>query len=83
MTKKTIIGVVTVLDDYRAIFDLNKNLYNKICVEFNEFYIINLKNLTIFSKKNFNKKSKIIYKNVKVFEPKIANILFLFLKIKN
>jgi hypothetical protein len=82
MTKKTIIGVVTVLDDYRAIFDLNKNLYNKICVEFNEFYIINLKNLIIFNKKSFNKKSKIVYKNVKVFEPKNSKHFISFFKNK-
>ena len=58
MPKKIIIGIITTFEDYDSLLNLNKKLYDEICYEFGELYIINLKNITIFKKKHTLKKKE-------------------------
>ena len=80
MIKKKIIGILTTSNDCNVIFDINKRVYNELINEFDEIYIINLKNLLYIKKKGHQKKIK--NKNIKYFEPKNKNQFYKFFKKK-
>ena len=82
MPKKIIIGIITTFEDYDSLLNLNKKLYDEICYEFGELYIINLKNITIFKKKHTLKKKKISNRKIKVFEPKDGAAFLSFFRNK-
>ena len=81
MIKKKIIGILTVANDCNIIIDINKRIYNELVDEFDEVYIINLKNLLFIKKKRLIK--KIENKNIKYFEPRNVNQFHKFFKKKN
>ena len=80
MIKKKIIGILTVANDCNIIIDINKRIYNELVEEFDEVYIINLKNLLFIKKKRLIK--KIENKNIKYFEPRNVNQFHKFFKKK-
>jgi hypothetical protein len=82
MSKKKIIGIITTFEDYDSILNLNKKLYDQICLEFGTLYIINLKNITIFEKKTYITKKKILNRKIIVFEPKNIEDFISFFKNK-
>ena len=65
MIKKKIIRIFNISNDSNIIIDINKRIYNELVDEFDEVYIINLKNLILKIKKKLLKKIK--KKNIKYF----------------
>ena len=60
--KKKIFGIIIAIEDYRGIYNQNKELFEQFSKDFKEVYVINLINLK-FRKKNCKIKNKNLFPN--------------------
>ena len=71
---KKIFGLITDSDNFEVIINRNKTLYDKFLLEFDEFIVLNLKNLRLFNKNipsnNFEIKNDNLSDKYKVYTPK-------------
>lgn len=78
---KKIFGIIIDDDNVKNIIYLQKNLYEKIQINFGEFLILNLKNLRLFTKKtpSISLKNLDLPNNFKIFTPQNSHELKKFL----
>ena len=61
-SKKKIFGIIIAIEDYRGIYNQNKELFKQFSKDFKEVYVINLINLK-FREKNCKIKNKNLFPN--------------------
>lgn len=66
--KEKIFGIITAIDDYKGLFNQNKELFQQFSKDFKEFYVINLSNLKLRNKGHKIKNKKLFPKNYKFID---------------
>ena len=78
-------GIVVSSNNYNRYIKINLEIYKKILLKFGNFYIIDLSDLGIYSKKikkaQYDK--KVFSKKIKIFKPKTKSEFYIFFKNKS